>query len=110
MDAGSGFWNVTTPRSFELAILDGDATGPLSAETGGGDDFRGGKVGATRAGSPVVPGEFVFLSMMGGLEGADVDTLAFETGPTQWAYGALVRCTTNSKDRSPALQLPEARV
>ena len=70
-----------TPRSFELAILDSDVTGLVSTESGGGDDF--GlivKVGSTRAGSPVVPGEFVFLSTMGGLEGADFDTLDFPPG------------------------------
>ena len=49
---------------------------PVNCFTAQKDDF--GiilKVDSVRAGSTVVPGEFVFLSMMGGREGADIDTL-----------------------------------
>ncbi|MGE4607861.1 MAG: PEP-CTERM sorting domain-containing protein, partial [Myxococcota bacterium] len=75
VDQGNGFWKVTTSRNFELAILDTNLDGSL-LESGSKDDF--GiilKVASVRADSPVEPGEFVFLSMMGGREGADIDTL-----------------------------------
>jgi len=45
-------------------------------ETGATDDFGlVVRVGQTRVGASVVPGELVFLSLSGGREGADVDTL-----------------------------------
>jgi hypothetical protein len=72
---GNGYWNATTNRDFEIAILETNLEGAV-LETGSKDDF--GiilKVESVFAGSPVVPGEFVFLSMMGGREGTDIDTL-----------------------------------
>lgn len=76
LEQGSGFWSVLTPRDFELAILDTNVTGGLTVESGNGDDFGiSVKVGDVRPASPVETGEFVFLSMVGGREGADVDSL-----------------------------------
>ena len=75
-DPQSGLTDVTTPWGFELAIIDSNVRNDNSIETGATDDF--GlivEVGRTRQGASVVPGEFVFLSMTGGLQGADIDTL-----------------------------------
>jgi hypothetical protein len=73
----SGFSDVVTGRDFELALIE-TALRPIGTiETGATDDF--GlivRVGTTRAGASVVPGELVFLSYMGGREGADIDSLA----------------------------------
>lgn len=77
-DRSSGFADVTTRRSFELAIVD---TNQVVLEEGGGDDFGVVvKASRVRAGSPVVPGEFVFLSFMGGRQGEDIDSLAVGPG------------------------------
>ncbi|MDO8631091.1 MAG: hypothetical protein Q7R41_11425, partial [Phycisphaerales bacterium] len=74
----SGLSRVTTARTFELAILDTNITADLLSpiESGDADDF--GlivQVGRVRPGATVVPGQLVFLSYMGGLEGEDIDTL-----------------------------------
>jgi hypothetical protein len=74
----SGLSRVTTSRTFELAILDTNMTAdPLSPIESGDDDDFGliVQVGRVRAGASVVPGQLVFLSYMGGLEGEDIDTL-----------------------------------
>jgi hypothetical protein len=75
-DPNSGLSEADTTRGFEVAIVDTNL-GPTGAiEWGSADDFgvvvraRG-----VRAGSPIRPGELVFLGFTGGREGADVDTL-----------------------------------
>jgi uncharacterized protein (TIGR03382 family) len=72
----SGLSHVRTGRDFEIALIETNL-GPTGViETGATDDF--GiivEVGQTRPGASVVPGEFVFLSFTGGLEGADIDSL-----------------------------------
>ncbi len=72
----SGLTGVTTTRGFELALLDSNVQQFGTLETGETDDF--GlivEVGQTRPGAQVVPGEFVFLSYTGGLEGADINSV-----------------------------------
>lgn len=72
----SGLSAVTTTQGFELALLDTNVQQLGTLESGQTDDF--GlivEVGQVRAGASVVPGEFVFLSYMGGFEGADIDTV-----------------------------------
>lgn len=79
--ARSGLTNATTTRTFELAILDTNVRNNSTLETGANDDF--GiiiEVAATEVGSPVVPGEFVFLSFTGGLQGADIDGVEVPPG------------------------------
>ncbi|MFQ5415418.1 MAG: hypothetical protein ACE5FL_00070 [Myxococcota bacterium] len=72
----SGFTDAETTRGFELALVDTNLGPTGFVETGATDDFGlVVQVGRTRVGSPVETGEFVFLSLMGGLQGADVDTL-----------------------------------
>lgn len=73
---GSHLNNVNTTRTFEIALFDTNTRDDNTLETGATDDF--GiilQVGQVEPGSPVIPGEFVFLSFMGGGQGADVDTL-----------------------------------
>ncbi|NOT00182.1 MAG: hypothetical protein HOP29_06100 [Phycisphaerales bacterium] len=70
----SGLSNATTTRTFELAILDTNVKDDNSLETGATDDVGiVVEVETVEAGSPVAPGEFVFLSYTGGLQGADID-------------------------------------
>ncbi len=72
----SGLSDVTTSRGFELALVDTNVQQFGTLETGKTDDF--GlivEVGRVSAGATVVPGEFVFLSWTGGLEGADIDSV-----------------------------------
>jgi len=72
----SGLTGVITTRGFELALLDSNVRQNGTLETGAADDF--GlivEVGRTGVGASVVTGEFVFLSLTGGLEGADIDTM-----------------------------------
>ncbi len=72
----SGLSDVLTGRDFELALIETHLKPTGLLESGATDDF--GlivEVGQTRAGASVVTGEFVFLSVTGGLEGADIDTL-----------------------------------
>ncbi|MBI3834847.1 MAG: hypothetical protein HY287_11010, partial [Planctomycetes bacterium] len=74
-DLRSGLSNVTTARTFELAMLDTNVTS-VGLESGDSDDFGlVVRVGRVSAGAAVVPGEFVFLSFSGGLQGEDIDTL-----------------------------------
>lgn len=71
---GSPFLDSTTTRGFELALIDTNAVGPGRIESGSSDDFGlVVQVGLTEPGAAVIPGEFVFLSYLGGLEGADID-------------------------------------
>ncbi len=72
----SGLMDVTTTRTFEVAILDTNVRLDGTVESGATDDF-GLLVEAldVEPGSPVLPGEFVFLSYTGGMQGADVDSL-----------------------------------
>ncbi|MCH7705410.1 MAG: immunoglobulin domain-containing protein, partial [Planctomycetes bacterium] len=72
----SGLTNVTTTHGFELALIDTNVSVLGIIETGATDDF--GLIveaGETEPDSPVQTGEFIFLSLTGGKEGADVDTL-----------------------------------
>jgi hypothetical protein len=72
----SGLSDVTTTRGFELALLDSNVQQFGTLETGSTDDFGlVVEIGRVRPTASVEPGEFVFLSFTGGLEGADVDTL-----------------------------------
>ncbi len=80
----SGLSNATTTRGFELALLDTNVQQFGTLESGETDDFALiVEVGGTRAGAQVVPGEFVFLSFSGGLEGADIDTVNVPPGGNQ---------------------------
>ncbi|MFQ5430091.1 MAG: hypothetical protein ACE5E1_07245, partial [Phycisphaerae bacterium] len=75
-DPHSGLTGATTTHGFELALLDTNVQQAGTLESGQTDDF--GlivEVGRTRLGATVVPGEFVFLSYTGGMEGADIDTV-----------------------------------
>ncbi len=78
----SGLTNATaTSRTFELAILDTNVRDNSTLETGATDDF--GliiEVAAVELGSPVLVGEFVFLSFSGGLQGADIDGVEVPPG------------------------------
>lgn len=71
----SGLSNVTTTRTFELALIDTNTTN-TGIESGDADDF--GlivEVGQVKNGAVVQPGEFVFLSYTGSLEGEDLDSV-----------------------------------
>lgn len=77
----SGLTNATTSRTFEVAVVDTAVKFDGSLETGESDDF--GiiiEVEETEPGSPVVTGEYVFLSFSGGLQGADIDSLNVPPG------------------------------
>ncbi|MFQ5413748.1 MAG: hypothetical protein ACE5E6_04740 [Phycisphaerae bacterium] len=84
--AGSPLNDVTTTRTFELAILDTNARSNSTPqnpniENPTGDDF--GillRVQDTELGSPFVDGDWVFLSFTGGKEGADIDSLSVPPG------------------------------
>ncbi|MEE2665965.1 MAG: hypothetical protein VX681_17770 [Myxococcota bacterium] len=72
----SGLSNAVSERGFELALVDSNVLALGGLETGESDDFGiVVEIGLVRAGASVVPGEFVFLNLSGGLQGADVDTL-----------------------------------
>jgi hypothetical protein len=72
----SGLSDVVTTRGFEFVLIDTNLRQAGTIESGATDDFGlVVEIGSTRLGASVVPGEFVFLSLMGGLEGADVDNL-----------------------------------
>jgi len=86
----NGLSDATTTRTFELALIDtnvrNSALNPI--ESGAKDDFgvilqvrdiETPPVGQT---PPVVPGEFIFLSFMGGKQGADIDSLQIPPGPS----------------------------
>ncbi len=70
----SGLYRATTTRTFEVAMIDTNVpfSGPF--ESGATDDV-GIVVEALEVepGSPVLPGEFIFLSFSGGLQGAYID-------------------------------------
>jgi hypothetical protein len=80
----AGLTNVETTHDFELMMIE-THLGPTGVlETGETDDFglvvRAAQVSAS---SPVVVGELIFLSMSGGLQGADVDSLNVPPGMIQ---------------------------
>jgi hypothetical protein len=80
-DPRSGLSNATTSRTFELVLVDTNVRYSDEIETGATDDFGVVVVvGETEASAPVVPGEFVFLSFTGGLQGADIDSLQVSPG------------------------------
>jgi hypothetical protein len=70
----SGFYRATTTRTFEVAMIETNVGVSGALETGATDDV-GIIVEALEVepGSPVLPGEFIFLSFSGGLQGADLD-------------------------------------
>ena len=72
----SGLTQATTTRGFEVAIVDTNVGPTGVVETGATDDFslevRADRV---RPGSSIQPGELILLSLNGGLQGADIDTL-----------------------------------
>lgn len=77
----SGLFNATTERTFEVALIDTNVRFDGTFEDGATDDVGiVAEVLDVEPGSPVVPGEFVFLSFMGGLQGADLDGLAVLSG------------------------------
>ncbi len=83
----SGLSNATTSRTFELALLDTNVRGDGTVETGQTDDF--GliiEVAGTEASSSVLPGEFVFLSLSGGYQGADVEPRLDATDVLLYVY------------------------
>jgi len=72
----SGLSNAMSDRGFELALIDSNVLASGALESGDSDDFGiVVEIGNVRPGASVVPGEFVFLSLAGGLQGADIDTL-----------------------------------
>ena len=80
----AGLTNVETTHDFELMMIE-THLGPTGLlETGETDDFglvvRAAQVSAS---SPVVVGELIFLSMSGGMQGADVDSLNVPPGMIQ---------------------------
>lgn len=78
----SGLTSVSTTRTFELAIVDTNVRDNNSIETGKTDDF--GiilEVQDVEVGSPMVDGEYIFLSFTGGLQGADIDSVSVPGGP-----------------------------
>jgi hypothetical protein len=73
---GSQLNDVTTTRSFELAIFETNTRDDSTLESGATDDF--GlliEVAEVEPTSSILPGELIFLSFTGGLQGADIDTL-----------------------------------
>ena len=72
----SGLSNVLTRRDFELALVDTQLRATGTLELGAADDFGVVvRVASVRAGATAAIGELIFLSMTGGFEGADFDTL-----------------------------------
>ncbi len=85
-DPADPMYLPTTDRTFEVALIDTNVRISGSIETGATDDF--GiiiEVLDVEPGSPVVPGEFVFLSYFGGLQGADIDSLQLPANGTPLA-------------------------
>ncbi len=71
-----GLTDVMTRRDFELALIDTQLSPLGTLESGATDDFGiAVRVAQTGPEAMVVPGEIIFLSTMGGLEGADIDSL-----------------------------------
>ncbi|MFQ5463652.1 MAG: hypothetical protein ACE5E5_13630 [Phycisphaerae bacterium] len=78
----SGLSFATTTRTFELAIVDANVRNNNTLETGATDDFGiVVEVLDVEAGAPAAPGEYVFLSFSGGLQGMDIDSLDVPGGP-----------------------------
>ncbi|MDE0886300.1 MAG: hypothetical protein OSB70_12300 [Myxococcota bacterium] len=72
----NGLTDVITKRDFEIALIDSQLSPLGTLETGATDDFGVAiRVEQVAPGASASVGEIVFLSSMGGLEGADLDTL-----------------------------------
>lgn len=83
----SGLSDATTTRTFEVAIVDTNVRAGGTIESGKTDDFGIViEVATTQVGSPVLPGEFVFLSFTGGFQGADVDPRLDQTNALLYVY------------------------
>ena len=75
-DPRSGLTDTSTSRTFEVVLVDTNVRLDGTFESGATDDFGiVVEIGQTEPGAPVVTGEFVFLSLTGGRQGADIDTL-----------------------------------
>jgi len=71
-----GLTDVVTNRDFEVALIDSQLSPLGTLETGATDDFGVAvRVEQVGPGASASVGEIIFLSSMGGLEGADLDTL-----------------------------------
>ncbi|MDG2335865.1 MAG: hypothetical protein P8Q97_16760 [Myxococcota bacterium] len=71
-----GLTDVVTKRDFEVALIDSQLSPVGTLETGATDDFGVAvRVEQVAPGASASVGEIIFLSSMGGLEGADLDTL-----------------------------------
>ncbi|MBL8879480.1 MAG: hypothetical protein JNG88_10205 [Phycisphaerales bacterium] len=80
-NARSGLYNATSGRTFEAALLETNVGFDGLFESGATDDVGiVVEVLDVEPGSQVVPGEFVFLSFTGGMQGADVDGVAVQPG------------------------------
>ena len=85
-DPFSPMYLPTTDRTFEVALIDTNVRISGTIETGATDDFGiVVEVLDVEPGSPMVPGEFVFLSYFGGLQGADIDSLQLPANGTPLA-------------------------
>ena len=74
-DPRSGLSYATTNRTFEVALVDTNTTS-AGIESGQSDDFGiVVRVGQVIPGASVVPGQLVFLSYTGGLQGEDIDSV-----------------------------------
>ena len=72
----NGLTDVITKRDFEVALIDSQLSPLGTLETGATDDFGiAVQVEEVGPGASASVGEIIFLSSMGGLEGADLDTL-----------------------------------
>ncbi len=73
-DPASSLTDVATSRTFEIALIDTQVRANGTLESGQTDDFGiVVEVLETEPGSSVVPGEYVFVSLTGGFQGADID-------------------------------------
>lgn len=83
----TGLANATTTRTFEIAVVDTNVRSDGSVESAKTDDFGLAiEVAATAVGSPILPGEFVFLSFTGGFQGADIDPRLDQTTALLYVY------------------------
>jgi hypothetical protein len=90
-DLRSGLSNATTVRTFEMALIDTHVGFNNNIESGSTDDFGIiAQVATVLPGSPLLPGEFIFLSIAGGLQGADIDTLQLPASGTVLANIILI--------------------
>lgn len=70
-----GLYRATTSRTFEIALFDTNTTFS-GIEGGAGDDFGVVvEVGSVGAGATAAVGELIFLSVTGGLQGEDLDSV-----------------------------------